>query len=72
MRCQSSSEEALVVLVGQARVGEQVAVAGIVEAFHLAAGCRSARSGASLRSRSSDSGYGANYRTGWRLLGLFR
>ncbi len=33
---------------------------------------RSARSGASLRSRSSDSGYGANYRTGWRLLGLFR
>jgi len=29
-------------------------------------------SGASLRSRSSDSGYGANYRTGWRLLGLFR
>jgi hypothetical protein len=34
--------------------------------------CRSARSGASLRSRSSDSGYGANYRAGWRLLGLFR
>ena len=26
-------------------------------------GCRSACSGASLRSRSSDSGYGANYRT---------